>query len=90
MQIDWHLVGTVSAATACYLAVAIPSGRLIERHCNEPLMKWIWRGVLALFAVGAFLSFYGVGETVTAAGRRAVEQKRASTQYVAPDQPDSK
>ncbi len=78
MQLDWPLIATVAACTGSYIAVAIPTGRLVERHTGERLIKWLWRGVLGMFAIGAFVSFYGVGEAVTAAGRHAAEQQRSA------------
>lgn len=57
-------IALFSACSLTYVAVAFPSGRIIEEHTNEVWAKRCWHFVLAACAIFIFMSFSGVGEVV--------------------------
>jgi len=78
--VDAGLVHSLLVGVACgavYLALALPTGVLIESHTGERLVKWVWFVVLGIFAVGTFISFYGVGEVTENVARQHIERGEA-------------
>lgn len=67
---NWLLA---ASCTLIFIAVARPTGELIESHTGERAAKWAWIIVLGLFAVGTFVSFYGVKQVGDSMARQATE-----------------
>jgi|GEM_PF-6321571 len=84
----WTIFGIQCAlAIGVYLAIIIPSGRVIETHTNERAVRWVWNVAITFLAVMIFIGMSGVGE-VYDEGVRIVLGDGGESDFVAPVEDD--
>lgn len=80
-MVEPGLLNAVLLGVSCgavFIALALPTGALIEGHTGERVVKWIWFVVLGFFAACTFVSFYGVGEATQNIARQSNESTQST------------
>jgi hypothetical protein len=84
---EWLEITLIGAAcVVSFLVVAIPSGRMVEDHTNQPVMRWFWYWVLGTFAFFVFVGMSGVGDFYMQVAR--TERERGGNAFAGPQQGD--